>query len=110
MAVVMKIAHQRNIDTHAVELFAQGDDLACRIGCVHGHAHDLGACLGQCLDLNCGADWIGRVCIGHRLDHHRLPTTNPHGALTPGDGNLTRDPPGQGADRHRGRGAGINGH
>jgi hypothetical protein len=67
----MEIADQRHVDIHPVELFADIRHGSGRFWPVHGQAHQFGTGAGQFLDLDRGADRIGRIGIGHRLHHDR---------------------------------------
>ena len=65
VAVVMKVADQRHVDAHAIELVAHMRDGLGSLGCVNGDADQFGAGKGKLFDLNGGADDIDRVGVGH---------------------------------------------
>ena len=71
MAVVVKVADQGHIHTHAVQLLANGRHGLGGFRRVHRDAHQLRPGRGQLFDLDGGANHIHRVGIGHRLDANR---------------------------------------
>jgi hypothetical protein len=96
----MKIAHQRHVDAHTVELLAKGDDLARRLGRIDGNPNHFRSGLRQRLDLYRRRNWIGSVSIGHRLHHDRRVATDPYDSTAPTDFDLTRYPTRKRSDRH----------
>ncbi len=83
VAVVVKVADQRHVNAHAVELLA---DVGHGLGgfvVVHRDAHQLGARQRQLFDLNGGADGIGGVGVGHGLHAHRRAAAHRHMPRTP---------------------------
>ncbi|MDT4827212.1 hypothetical protein FQZ97_605520 [compost metagenome] len=90
VAVVVEIAHQRHVHAHPVELFADGRDFTGRLGRVHRDPHELGAGLGQLLDLYRRGDGVRRVGVGHGLDHDRGIAAHRHDTVAPLHRHRTR--------------------
>ena len=71
MAVEMKVANQRDINAHPVQLIANiGHCLRC-LWRVYRYADHFRTSKGQFFDLNGGSNGISRICVGHRLQTHR---------------------------------------
>ncbi len=102
VAVVVEVADQRHIDFHAVELGADRRYGRCCFRRVHGDAHDLGAGTRQLLDLDRGADRIGGIGIGHRLDDDGCIAADPHLARAVRDQDLAAGAAGHRARRNGG--------
>ena len=92
VAVVVKVTHQGYVESHAVELRANGRHFGRRLWRVDGDPHDFRARLRQFLDLHRGRDRIGRIGVGHRLHDHRRAASDPHFAAAPLDDDLSRAP------------------
>ena len=73
----MKIADQRDVDLHLVELLADQRHGGGRFRPVDRDAHQFGAGACQLLDLNGGADDVGGIGVGHRLHHDRRVAADP---------------------------------
>jgi hypothetical protein len=69
VAVVMKIADQRDPAARGIEQLADPTDLARRFLGVDRDAHQLRARRRQGLHLAHGSQGVGRVGVGHRLHH-----------------------------------------
>ena len=69
MSIEMEVADQRNADAQLIQAFADGRHRGRGLRRVHCQAHQFGAGAGQGPDLFNGAGDIGRVRIGHGLDH-----------------------------------------
>ena len=83
VAVVVKVADQRHVNAHAVELLP---DVRHGLGgfvVVDGDAHQLRARQRQLFDLNGGADGVGGVGVGHRLHAHRRAAAHRHALVAP---------------------------
>ena len=96
VAVVVEVADQRDVDAHAVELFADVGHGRRRLESVDGDAHHLRAGEGQFLDLDRGADRVHRVGVRHRLHAHRRATADRHHARTPAHRHLPGSAHGRG--------------
>ena len=90
VAVVMKIADQRHVDAHAVELVAHMRHGFGGFGRVDRDTDHLGAGQGQFLDLNGGADDIHRIGVGHGLNAHRRVAAHGDHARAPNHASLRR--------------------
>jgi hypothetical protein len=90
MAVVVEVADQRHVDSHAVELLADVGHRGRRFRRVDRDADELRAGDRQLLDLDRGADRIDRVGVGHRLDANRRVTADRDDARAPADARLAR--------------------
>ena len=90
MAVVMKIANQGHINTHAIQLLANVRHLGCCFRCIDRDAHHFRASIGQFFDLYRRANGIYRIGIGHGLHPNGRITTNSHCARTPNHRGLAR--------------------
>src|SRR5471032_703930 len=73
----MEVADQRHVDVHLVELLADIRHGGRRLRTVDGQAHQLRTGARQLLDLDGGADGVGRVGVGHRLHHDRRVAADP---------------------------------
>ena len=72
VAVVVEVTDERHADAEVVELAAD-DRHGLRGGIVvDGDTNELGTRVGQCRHLQRGGIRVGRIGIGHRLDHHGL--------------------------------------
>ncbi len=78
MADIVEIAHQRHIQPHGFELFADMGHGGRRFGLVDGDAHQFRARPRQQRHLCDGRVDIGGVGVGHRLHHHRGAAANLH--------------------------------
>ena len=83
VAVVVKVANQRHMDAHAVELLADVGHRLRRFVVVDGDAHQLGAGLRQFLDWDRGGHRVGGVGVGHGLHAHRGVAANSDGVVAP---------------------------
>ena len=88
MAVVVEIAHQRHVDVHLVELFADVGHGRSRFRAVHRQAHQFRTGTRQFLDLDRRADGVGRIRVRHRLHHHGGVAAHPDLALAMCDQHL----------------------
>ena len=71
--VKMDIRHQRDLN-----IFFDLPQCLSRFQCGNGTAHDLTACRLQPVDLLYGSFDILGLCIGHRLDRHRMISSDHH--------------------------------
>ena len=83
VAVVMKVADQRHVNAHAVELFAHIRHSGSGFRRIDRDANHFRARNGQFLDLNGGAQGIDRIGVGHGLNAYRRITTDGDNARTP---------------------------
>ena len=88
MAVIVKIAHQRHVDVHLVELLADVRHGGRRFRTVHRQAHQFRTGTRQFLDLDRRADGVGRIRVRHRLHHHGGVAAHPDLALAVRDQHL----------------------
>ncbi len=93
VAVVVKIADQRNIESHFVQLLANRRDFGRSLGRVDRDADNFRSGLRELFDLNRGRDRVGGIGIGHRLHHHRRIAADANLASSPFDRDLPRPPP-----------------
>ena len=80
MPVVVKVTDNRNPHSAVLQT---ADDFRNRprgLMCVDRDAHQLGARRGQPRDLIRGRPGIGRIGVGHGLDHDRGPIPDKHSA------------------------------
>ena len=112
VADVMKIADQRDVDAHPVELFADVRDGGSRLVAVDGDPHQLRARPRQRGDLRDGGVDVGRVGVGHGLHDNRRAAAHRHGALAGSDryGAAAMSRRGFGVDGLREEGFGVSGH
>ena len=78
VADIVEISHDRHLDAHAVQLFADVRHGLRGLVPVNRNAHQLGTRARQCRDLPHSAVDIGRIGIGHRLDNDRVLSANEH--------------------------------
>ena len=86
----MKVADQRHVDAHAVELLADMGHRLRRFGRVDRDAHQLRARQRQFLDLDRRLDRVDRVGVCHRLHTHRGVAADGDHAAAPAHFDLAR--------------------
>lgn len=89
VAVVMKIADQRHIDTHALQLIADSRHRSRSILVIYSDTHEFRTGTDQLGDLDRSGDMIRRIGIGHRLHNDRRPGTDSHPPNPHGTGGTT---------------------
>jgi hypothetical protein len=89
----MKIADERHRHTHPVELIANVRNGGSGFGRVHRDPHQFRPGLSQFLHLDCRADGVGSVGIGHRLDSHGRVAADGHKLASPADVDRMRCTP-----------------
>src|SRR5690554_6017132 len=99
VAVVVKVANQRDRNIHAVKLLAYGGDFARRLGRVDRNAHQLGTRLGELFDLHRRGNGIGGIGIGHGLHHYGCVAADSHDVIAPAHNGRPGGPPQSGAYR-----------
>ena len=91
VAVVMEIAHQRDVAVHGQQFISDHRDLFGGVFGIDGDADQLRARRRQLSHLSCGCLGVGGIGIGHRLHDNRVPGTNGDtgnrdtGTLAPGN-------------------------
>ena len=80
MSVVMEIADQRHIATHAIESRAQLRHGSGRLRRIHRDAHQFRTGLRQFVDLPRRSFDIGGIGVGHGLHHDRRTATKHYSA------------------------------
>ena len=75
VAVVVKVADQRHIAVHLVELVTYLRHCRRRFHRIDSDPHQLGSSTRQFGTLDGGGQVISRIGIGHRLDDHRRTAT-----------------------------------
>jgi hypothetical protein len=78
MPVVMEVADQRHVATHAVQPLANKRHGSGSLRRIHRDAHQLRTGLGQFIDLPRGRFGIGGIGVGHGLHHNRRAAAQHH--------------------------------
>ena len=76
VSVVVKVADQRHIDAHAIELLTDVGHGLGSLWRIDGDSNHFGASNGKLFDLNGRTNRVDRVGIGHRLNPDWRGTTH----------------------------------
>src|SRR5260364_63942 len=87
MPVIVKISHQRSIDSHPVHVLAYSGHRLRSLRRVDRDSEQLRARLRKFLDLDCSSNGVDGVRVGHRLNTDRRSASDDHATLAPADFN-----------------------